>query len=147
VMNLVVSIALAFSQFVDPWALNAINWKFYLVYCGWLGFELVFILLFVVETRGRTLEETAALFDGEENPGDFSPAKEEVIVISMPRHPTTDDDQVEDYTYPGKPAAVESYELQRPHLVLERDRVGYYKSRDGKVAHSTHLGCNSCLYT
>ncbi|KAI0250199.1 general substrate transporter [Lactifluus subvellereus] len=149
-MNLAVSIALAFSQFVDPWALDAISWKFYLVYCGWLGFELVFVILFVVETRGRTLEETAALFDGEEKPGDVARMKEEVIVISISRHQTRDDDQNEDYAYPpGKPRVVESYELelQRPHLVLERDLVGYYKSRDGMVARSTQLGCNSCLYT
>ena len=38
----------------------------YLVYCGWLIIELVFIVTSIVETRGRTLEETAALFDGEQ---------------------------------------------------------------------------------
>ena len=31
----------------------------------WLAFEVVFCWLFVVETKNRTLEETAALFDGE----------------------------------------------------------------------------------
>ncbi|KAH8099937.1 hypothetical protein BXZ70DRAFT_194415 [Cristinia sonorae] len=68
VMNFVVSLTLAFNQFVNPWALDAIGWKYYLVYCGWLILELVFVIKFVVETRGRTLEETAALFDGEEKP-------------------------------------------------------------------------------
>lgn len=29
-------------------------------------FELVYIFLFLVETKGKTLEETAALFDGKE---------------------------------------------------------------------------------
>lgn len=38
----------------------------YLVYCGWLIIELVFVVTYIVETRGRTLEETAVLFDGEE---------------------------------------------------------------------------------
>jgi hypothetical protein len=36
------------------------------VYCCWIAFELVFVYLFIVETKGRSLEETAALFDGEE---------------------------------------------------------------------------------
>ncbi len=36
-----------------------------LSYVAWLAFELVFIYLYLVETKGRTLEQTAALFDGE----------------------------------------------------------------------------------
>jgi hypothetical protein len=36
------------------------------VYVCWLAFESVFVYLFIVETKGRSLEETAALFDGEE---------------------------------------------------------------------------------
>ncbi|KII85011.1 hypothetical protein PLICRDRAFT_116656 [Plicaturopsis crispa FD-325 SS-3] len=63
IMNLTVCMTQAFNQFVNPWALNAIGWKYYLVYCGWLALEICFILAFVVETRGRTLEETAILFD------------------------------------------------------------------------------------
>ena len=35
-----------------------------IVYCCWLAFETVFLYFFVVETKNRTLEETAALFDG-----------------------------------------------------------------------------------
>lgn len=42
----------AFNQFVNPWALDAISWKYYIVYCGWLVFELVFVLFFIVETKG-----------------------------------------------------------------------------------------------
>ena len=36
------------------------------MYCCWLAFETVFVYLFIVETKNRTLEETAALFDGED---------------------------------------------------------------------------------
>ncbi|OJT11483.1 Lactose permease [Trametes pubescens] len=68
VMNFVVSLTLAFNQFVNPWALDALGWKYYLVYCGWLIVELVFVVVYVIETKGRTLEETAALFDGEQQP-------------------------------------------------------------------------------
>ena len=63
--------------------LERIGWKYYLVYVCWLAFEFAFlyicmsfvklkfispndIILVIVETKGRTLEETAALFDGEE---------------------------------------------------------------------------------
>jgi len=36
------------------------------VYCVWLAFELGFMLVYLIETKGRTLEETAALFDGDD---------------------------------------------------------------------------------
>ncbi|EIN07439.1 general substrate transporter [Punctularia strigosozonata HHB-11173 SS5] len=66
VFNFVVSAAIVFNQYVNPIALKALGWKYYCVYCAWLAFELVYLYLFVVETKGRTLEETAALFDGEQ---------------------------------------------------------------------------------
>jgi hypothetical protein len=31
-----------------------------------LAFELIYVYFFIIETKGRTLEETAAIFDGEE---------------------------------------------------------------------------------
>ena len=37
-----------------------------MVYCCWILFELVFCYVYIVETKGRSLEETAALFDGDE---------------------------------------------------------------------------------
>lgn len=36
------------------------------MYCCWIAFELAFCFIYIVETKGLTLEETAALFDGEE---------------------------------------------------------------------------------
>ncbi|KJA26307.1 hypothetical protein HYPSUDRAFT_1065514 [Hypholoma sublateritium FD-334 SS-4] len=71
VMNFTVMATIAFNQFVNPWALEAISWWYYVVYCGWLVFEFVFVFFFIVETKGRTLEETAALFDGDEQPADL----------------------------------------------------------------------------
>ncbi|KAJ6619758.1 hypothetical protein B0H10DRAFT_1145983 [Mycena sp. CBHHK59/15] len=72
VMNLTVFLTSAFNQFVNPWAIGAIGWFYYLVYLGWLVIELVFIVAFVVETKGRTLEETAILFDGEARRDDLA---------------------------------------------------------------------------
>ncbi|KAF9003948.1 hypothetical protein BDQ17DRAFT_1424917 [Cyathus striatus] len=72
VMNLTVMLTSAFNQFVNPWAIDAIGWWYYIVYCAWLIIELVFIVVFIIETKGRTLEETAALFDGEEQQQDLA---------------------------------------------------------------------------
>ncbi|KAG1747246.1 uncharacterized protein EDB91DRAFT_1235971 [Suillus paluster] len=52
----------------------------YLVYCGWLALELLFVMVFIVETRGRTLEETAALFDGVKLPRHVTERRGEAAV-------------------------------------------------------------------
>jgi hypothetical protein len=88
---------------------------------------LAFVILFIVETRGRTQEETAALFDGEDK---LEPLTETrgVAVIDI-GHMSTSEFEEGDFPYPRKVGelGVESYELRRPQLVLERDRVGYTK--------------------
>ncbi|KAG9223600.1 hypothetical protein CCMSSC00406_0009231 [Pleurotus cornucopiae] len=66
VFNFAISLSLIFNQYVNPVALDAIAWKYYIVYCCWIAFELVFLYFFIIETKNRSLEETAALFDGEE---------------------------------------------------------------------------------
>lgn len=65
-MNFCVSASLVFNQYINPIAQKHIGWKYYIVYCVWLLFELIYVYFFVIETKGRTLEETAALFDGED---------------------------------------------------------------------------------
>ena len=54
-----VSASLVFNQYINPVALAAMGWKYYIVYCAWIGFELGYVYLFLIETRNRTLEETA----------------------------------------------------------------------------------------
>ncbi|KAJ7185220.1 hexose transporter [Mycena filopes] len=66
IFNFTISLALIFNQYVNPIALDAIAWKYYVVYCVWLLFEGVFLYIYVIETKNRTLEETAAIFDGED---------------------------------------------------------------------------------
>ncbi|KAH9835009.1 hexose transporter [Rhodofomes roseus] len=58
-----VSLALIFNQYVNPVALQRLAWKYYIFYCCWIAFEFVFLYFMLVETKNRTLEETAALFD------------------------------------------------------------------------------------
>ncbi|PSR70584.1 hypothetical protein PHLCEN_2v13522 [Hermanssonia centrifuga] len=66
VFNFTISLALIFNQYVNPVALGKLGWKYYIVYCCWLAFELVFLYFFIVETKNLSLEETSALFDGED---------------------------------------------------------------------------------
>ncbi|KAI0701342.1 hexose transporter [Cytidiella melzeri] len=66
IFNFTISLALIFNQYVNPIALEKLGWKYYIVYCCWLAFEFAFCYFFIVETRGLSLEETSALFDGEE---------------------------------------------------------------------------------
>lgn len=85
-----------------------------------------------METRGRTLEATAALFDGEDKPEPPAQMSRETAVIAIRRLSTSDDGQDDDddeFLYPGKVRGLESYELRRPQLVLEKDRVGHTKGK------------------
>jgi H+/Cl- antiporter ClcA len=55
-----------FNSFVNAIALDAIGWKYYIVFA-----VILFIFIFVVyftypETRGHTLEQIAVIFDGDE---------------------------------------------------------------------------------
>ncbi|KAJ8586123.1 general substrate transporter [Rhizopogon salebrosus TDB-379] len=66
VFTFMISLSLIFNQYLNPIALDALQWKYYLVYLFWLCFELVFCYIFIIETKNHTLEETAAIFDGDE---------------------------------------------------------------------------------
>ncbi|KAI9057962.1 hexose transporter [Trametes sanguinea] len=66
IFNFALSLSLIFNQYVNPIALQALGWKYYIVYVCWLAFEVCFIFRYLIETKNRTLEETAALFDGED---------------------------------------------------------------------------------
>ncbi|KZT62655.1 general substrate transporter [Calocera cornea HHB12733] len=65
VSSLAVNLALFFNSYVNPVGMAAIDWKFYLVYCAWIPIELLTVIFFFKETKGRTLEELAVVFDGE----------------------------------------------------------------------------------
>ncbi|KAJ5018248.1 hypothetical protein K4K57_005678 [Colletotrichum sp. SAR 10_99] len=64
---LMVSLACVFfNTFVNPIALESIAWKYYLVFLAVLIIMLVSVWFGYPETRGRTLENVAYLFDGED---------------------------------------------------------------------------------
>ncbi|KAF7549509.1 hypothetical protein G7Z17_g6333 [Cylindrodendrum hubeiense] len=56
----------AFNAFVNPIGMDALEWKFYLVYVVWLVVETTIIYFLYPETKGPTLEEIAYIFDGPE---------------------------------------------------------------------------------
>ncbi|KAL4790564.1 general substrate transporter [Aspergillus venezuelensis] len=60
-----VSLSLWFNQYVNPIALKDIGWKYYIVYCVWLCFELFVVWKFYIETRRTPLEEIVKYFDGD----------------------------------------------------------------------------------
>ncbi|CAG7563838.1 unnamed protein product [Fusarium equiseti] len=55
-----------FSTNVNSIALDAIQWKYLAIYCGWIFFEFCIVYWLYPETSGRTLEELAFLFEDDE---------------------------------------------------------------------------------
>ncbi|GJC80782.1 MFS glucose transporter mfs1 [Colletotrichum liriopes] len=54
-----------FNTFVNPVALESIQWKYYFVFLAVLVAMIISVWFYYPETRGRTLENMAFLFDSE----------------------------------------------------------------------------------
>lgn len=65
VLWLAVDLSLFFNQYVNPIALNHLEWKYYIFYCVWILFELFVVWKFYIETRNTPLEEIVKHFDGD----------------------------------------------------------------------------------
>lgn len=50
-----------------PYMMNALGWKSYIANASWNILFIAFVYFYWVETKGRTLEEIDALFDGEKH--------------------------------------------------------------------------------
>lgn len=66
VFNLAQYCSSIFNGFVNPLALDAIGWKYYIVFICALVLWLVIIYFTFPETRGMTLEEVSEIFDGRQ---------------------------------------------------------------------------------
>ncbi len=53
-------------MFVNPIALESIGWKYYFTFIVFLVTFFVIAYFYYPETRGRTLEQMALIFDGED---------------------------------------------------------------------------------
>ncbi|ORY13624.1 general substrate transporter [Clohesyomyces aquaticus] len=68
-----------FTTFVNPIGLKNITWKWLVVYCCWLTYEVIFVWFFFPETADRTLEELAFLFEDEATARHAAKAVEEAV--------------------------------------------------------------------
>jgi Sugar (and other) transporter len=59
-------LAIFFNIFINPIALTAIAWKYYIVFVAVLISMILTVYFFYPETRGYSLEQIAVIFDGED---------------------------------------------------------------------------------
>lgn len=83
-------IVLVYNGFVNSIAMDAIEWKYYIVYCCILAVELIIAFLTVTETSGRTLEEVAEVFGENIGDVDFKMMKEKGDVLHLEHTPNED---------------------------------------------------------
>ncbi|KAJ2958868.1 hypothetical protein NQZ79_g5622 [Umbelopsis isabellina] len=55
-----------FNNYVNPIALTAITWRYYIVFCCVISLEFVVVYFFFPETKGLSLEEVAIVFEGSD---------------------------------------------------------------------------------
>ncbi|KAF8133845.1 general substrate transporter [Boletus edulis] len=54
------------AQFANPIGMDLAGWRWYIVYCIWDAFQVVFVYFMFPETSGRTLEELAFLYESDQ---------------------------------------------------------------------------------
>lgn len=76
---LFLNIAMVVNTYGISVGMEAIGWRLYLVYVGWIMVEIVVIYFFFVETAGKTLEELGEIFEAK-NPRKASTRKVKVNI-------------------------------------------------------------------
>jgi MFS family permease len=70
IMQIAATCAILFNGYANPIAMDAISWKYYIVYCCVIAVEIALVYFGFPETKGRSLEEVALIFDGDKAFGD-----------------------------------------------------------------------------
>ncbi|EEU33403.1 uncharacterized protein NECHADRAFT_56714 [Fusarium vanettenii 77-13-4] len=79
------------NQYVNPIGLDSIGWKYYLVYVVILAVESFIAYGWFIETKGKSLEEIAVLFDKEQaEPIRVSKVEGDNAVVAMEEHVEAD---------------------------------------------------------
>ncbi|KAI1160308.1 lactose permease [Nemania serpens] len=78
---LFLNIAIIVNTFGISVGIQAIGWRLYIVYIGWIVIEMILIYFFFVETAGKTLEELSDIFEAP-NPRKYSTRKVKLEVTS-----------------------------------------------------------------
>ena len=76
---LFLNVAMVVNTYGISVGIEAIGWKLYLVYIGWIVVEIVVIYFFFVETAGKTLEELGEIFEAK-NPRKASTKKVKIDI-------------------------------------------------------------------
>jgi MFS family permease len=72
IMQIASTCVILFNGYANPVAMDAISWKYYIVYCCVIAVEIALVYFGFPETKGHSLEEVALIFDGEEAFGEIS---------------------------------------------------------------------------
>ena len=92
---LVQQIIQIYNGFVNPIAMDAIEWRYYIVYCCILAVELVVVYLTWVETSGRTLEEVVEVFGESITDHDIEHLKKNKAMAEHRENVSSDGDNVD----------------------------------------------------
>ncbi|KAJ5370446.1 uncharacterized protein N7496_006538 [Penicillium cataractarum] len=77
--GLILNAAIMVNQFGMPVAIQVLDWKLYFIFIAWCLVEAATVFLFMVETKGRTLEELDEIFEAP-NPRKASTQKKRVML-------------------------------------------------------------------
>jgi len=72
IMQITTTSCLIFNGYANPVAMDAIKWKYYIFWCCLIAVWIVVVYFFFPETKGRSLEEVALIFDGNKAFGEDS---------------------------------------------------------------------------
>lgn len=75
IFQLTQQVVLVYNGYVNPIAMDAISWKYYIVYCCILACEVLIVYFFYLETSGYTLEEVARVFGDDSYVSDLEASK------------------------------------------------------------------------